>query len=44
MTQEAQDYPTECENCDGYGKVWNNADQTSGQWVPCDVCEEATDA
>ena len=27
-----------CEDCDGYGRIWNNADPTSGQWVPCDTC------
>ncbi|MBA4172814.1 MAG: hypothetical protein C0511_09220 [Hyphomicrobium sp.] len=27
-----------CEDCDGNGKVWNNGDPTSGQWVPCEVC------
>ena len=27
-----------CENCDGEGKVWNNADPTSGQWLPCEAC------
>lgn len=30
--------PSGCENCDGFGCVWNNADPTSGQMVPCDVC------
>lgn len=27
-----------CEHCDGEGRVWNNADPTSGQWVECDRC------
>lgn len=27
-----------CSTCDGYGRIWNNADPTSGQCVPCDVC------
>lgn len=26
----------ECELCDGFGVVWNNADPTSGQWAACD--------
>lgn len=25
-------------NCDE-GACWNNADKTSGQWVPCPDCE-----
>ena len=25
-----------CEQCDEDGRIWNNADPTSGQWVPCD--------
>jgi hypothetical protein len=24
-----------CPDCEGEGRVWNNADRTSGQWVPC---------
>lgn len=24
-------------NCDD-GRIWNNCDPTSGQWVPCDSC------
>lgn len=32
--------PSDCENCDGYGCIWNNADTTSGQWVQCDECED----
>jgi len=27
-----------CQHCDGEGKVWNNADPTSGQYVECDKC------
>ena len=27
-----------CEQCDGEGRIWNNADPTSGQWVECDRC------
>lgn len=27
----------ECEACDE-GRIWNNADPTSGQWVECDSC------
>lgn len=30
--------PTECENCDGFGVVWNNADSTSNMWCPCESC------
>lgn len=26
-----------CEACDD-GRVWNNADPTSGMWVPCEEC------
>jgi len=29
---------SECPVCDGHGRIWNNADPTSGQWVPCDEC------
>ena len=25
-----------CDQCDEDGRIWNNADPTSGQWVPCD--------
>lgn len=25
-----------CEDCDGDGRIWNNADPTSGQWIECD--------
>lgn len=28
--------PDCCEDCDGFGRIWNNADPTSGQWVACD--------
>jgi hypothetical protein len=28
--------PDECEDCDGYGRIWSNADPSSGRWVPCD--------
>lgn len=28
-----------CEHCDGYGKIWNNADTTSGQFVDCEICQ-----
>lgn len=33
----------ECWACDGTGRVYNNADRTSGQWVPCD-CQAGGDA
>lgn len=26
----------ECDQCDGYGRIWNNADPTSGQFHECD--------
>jgi hypothetical protein len=29
---------TECPHCDGDGKIWNNADPTSGQFVECQRC------
>jgi len=29
-----------CDHCDGDGRIWNNADPTSGQWVECDQCED----
>ena len=32
------DDPTECEDCDGFGMCWNNADPTSGQWAACETC------
>lgn len=25
-----------CATCDDTGKCWNNADPTSGQWMPCE--------
>ena len=28
----------ECTDCDGEGRIWNNADPTSGQYVDCDAC------
>tara|TARA_R110000772_G_scaffold89304_2_gene185116 strand:- start:11323 stop:11457 length:135 start_codon:yes stop_codon:yes gene_type:complete len=28
----------ECD-CDE-GRIWNNADPSSGQWVACDQCDE----
>lgn len=28
----------ECPDCDGDGRIWNNADPTSGQVVDCDAC------
>lgn len=37
--KRAEDYVRSvqpCEDCDGDGKVWNNADKTSGMWFPCD--------
>jgi hypothetical protein len=33
------DCEDECDYCDGDGRIWNNADPTSGQWVECDMCE-----
>lgn len=27
----------ECQDCDE-GRIWNNADPTSGQWVECESC------
>lgn len=29
-----------CTGCTGDGKCWNNADPTSGQYVPCPTCGE----
>jgi hypothetical protein len=29
---------SECEDCDGFGMCWNNADPTSGQWHACETC------
>lgn len=29
----------ECPDCDGEGRIWNNADPTSGQSVDCDTCD-----
>lgn len=29
---------SECEDCDGFGRSFNNADPTSGQWVACEAC------
>ena len=31
--------PTDCEFCDGYGRAWNNADPTSGQFHECEECQ-----
>lgn len=28
----------ECPDCDGEGRIWNNADPTSGQSVDCEEC------
>jgi hypothetical protein len=28
----------ECANWCDEGRIWNNADPTSGQWVACDAC------
>lgn len=28
-----------CEYCEGTGKIYNNADPTSGQWVACPIAE-----
>lgn len=28
-----------CEDCEGSGKIYNNADPSSGQWVACPVYE-----
>lgn len=28
-----------CEECEGTGKIFNNADPTSGQWVYCPYSE-----
>ena len=28
----------DCQHCDGVGKVWNNADPTSGQFHQREVC------
>ena len=36
------DYPEsehanpECEDCEGDGRIYNNADKTCGQWVECE--------
>ena len=30
---------TECHDCEGEGRIWNNADPTSGQSVDCDCCD-----
>jgi len=32
--------PSDCPDCDGFGRVWNNADPTSGQWHPCETCRD----
>ena len=33
------DYCEQCEQCsETPGRVYNNADITSGQWVECDMC------
>jgi hypothetical protein len=29
-----------CEACDGFGRCYNNADETSGQFVQCEVCND----
>lgn len=33
---------SDCPLCDGFGRIWNNADPTSGQFVACS-CERGTD-
>lgn len=36
------DYPEgkyadpECEDCEGKGRIYNNADETCGQWIECE--------
>lgn len=32
------DYETECDECNGEGMIWNNADPTSGQGYECEKC------
>ena len=27
--------PSDCQDCDGVGRVWNNADETSRQFCQC---------
>lgn len=34
------DDATSCEDCDGRGRIYNNADPTSGQWVKCETCND----
>jgi hypothetical protein len=33
----AENDPSDCESCDGYGRVWKHADPTTGQSVECEV-------
>jgi hypothetical protein len=33
----------ECKNSDYPGRHYNNNDMTSGQWVPCESCNENAD-
>jgi DnaJ-class molecular chaperone len=37
-TRAEHEQETDCETCDGFGRIWNNADSTSGQWVACGSC------
>lgn len=33
-----------CEECEGTGKIYNNADPTSGQWVECEYLTAINEA
>lgn len=33
----------ECETCEDTGRVYNNADPTSGQWFHCEDCQAGRD-
>lgn len=37
LREQIDDWYAEQEDCCDNGKVWNNADPTSGQWVPCET-------
>ena len=31
----------DCIYCEGDGRLWNNADPTSGQWIPCTLANRS---
>lgn len=38
LYEDAEPEQIECFECDGHGKIFNNADPTSGQFHECEAC------